>query len=226
MPATRIRRRPKASTTALPGRLKPRKSPKQSRSRGLVDAVLEAASRILVSRGFEGLTMQEVATVAGVSPGSLYQYFPDKVSLVTQIIEAQSMRELQFQLEHMARLAPQDLDSVVAALVRSTLAFQKSEGALMRATLSAMPMVGHHPLLVERVRQAGDGLRALLEAHRERWPDADLDVVTHVLVNSIHSLTHDGILPRPATLDDDKLGGEIIRLVCSYLKALSSGRRP
>jgi len=220
MPATRIRRRPKPSATGLPGRLKPRKSPKQSRSRELVDAIVEAASRILVSRGFDGLTMQEVATVAGVSPGSLYQYFPDKVSLVTQIIEAQSQRELKFQLEHMATLELSNLESVVAALVRSTLAFQRSEGPLMRATLSAMPLVGHHPLLVERVRQASKGLRGLLEAHRDRWPKTDLELVTHVLVNAIHSLTHDGIFPRPPTLDDEKLATEIIRLVCSYLAAL------
>ncbi len=220
MPATRIRRRPKPSATGLPGRLKPRKSPKQSRSRELVDAIVEAASRILVSRGFDGLTMQEVATVAGVSPGSLYQYFPDKVSLVTQIIEAQSQRELKFQLEHMATLELSNLESVVAALVRSTLAFQRSEGPLMRATLSAMPLVGHHPLLVERVRQASEGLRGLLEAHRDRWPKTDLELVTHVLVNAIHSLTHDGIFPRPPTLDDEKLATEIIRLVCSYLAAL------
>ncbi len=219
MPATRVRARSKPSGKALPGRLKPRKSPQQSRSKDLVAAILDAASRVLTAKGFDGLTMQEVAKVAGVSPGSLYQYFPDKVSLVTQIIEAVSQRELAYQVEAIGKLAPQDLESMIAAIIRSTLAFQRQEGPLMRAAMTAMPLVGHHPLLVDRVRQASEGLRMLLHANAERWPGVNADLVTHVVVNSVLSLTHDGILPRPDWVTDDQLADEIIRLACGYLRA-------
>lgn len=219
MPATRVRGRSKPPQKALPGRLKPRKSPQQSRSKELVAAILDAASRVLISRGFDGLTMQEVAKVAGVSPGSLYQYFPDKVSLVTQIIEAVSERELQYQIEAIARLEPQDLESMIAAMIRSTVAFRRQEGPLMNAAIAAMPLVGHHPLLVERVRQASEGLRMVLHANAERWPGVNVDLITHVVVNATLSLTHDGILPRPDWMTDEQLADEAIRLVHGYLKA-------
>jgi AcrR family transcriptional regulator len=219
MPATRVRGRKKPSEKVLPGRLKPRKSPQQSRSKELVAAILDAASRVLVSQGFDGLTMQAVAKVAGVSPGSLYQYFPDKVSLVTQIIEAVSQREVEYQVAAIARLEPQDLESMIAAMIRSTVAFRRQEGPLMNAAIAAMPLVGHHPLLVERVRQASEGLHLLLQANAARWPGVNVELITHVVVNATLSLTHDGILPRPDWMTDEQLADEAIRLVNGYLKA-------
>jgi len=212
---TRIRATP---SSPLPSRLKPRKSPGQARSRALVEAVVEAGSRILANRGWAGLTMQQVATKAGVSPGSLYQYFPDKESLVAEIVERQSKRELAFQLERFAHApASMTVADELDAMVHAVLAFQKQEGPLMRQTLRAMPHLGRYHLLSERTCQASRAVRLLLERHRASLAVTDLDVATHVLANAIHSLTHDGVLPRPDTLDDEVLAKEINRLVCGYL---------
>lgn len=62
-----------------------RKEPRQARSRATVDAIVEAGARILSEQGWTGFTTNRVAEAAGVSVGSLYQYFPDKVSLVGAI---------------------------------------------------------------------------------------------------------------------------------------------
>lgn len=71
--------------------LKPRKVPQQARSRALVEAILEAAIRILEEDGAARFTTKRVADRAGVSVGSLYQYFPNKLAL---------LRELQAREEH------------------------------------------------------------------------------------------------------------------------------
>ncbi|WP_263356306.1 TetR/AcrR family transcriptional regulator [Acidicapsa ligni] len=71
-------------------RLDPRKTPAQSRSAATVTAVLEAAARILERKGFAGYTTNAVAEVAGVSIGSLYQYFPNKDALTVALIERES----------------------------------------------------------------------------------------------------------------------------------------
>src|SRR6185369_17163863 len=68
-------------------RTTPRKRPRQDRSRATVDSILEATARVLVKRGFDGLTTNLVAETAGVSVGSLYQYFPNKEALVSALIE-------------------------------------------------------------------------------------------------------------------------------------------
>ncbi|MDH0340520.1 TetR/AcrR family transcriptional regulator [Chromobacterium haemolyticum] len=62
-----------------------RKQPGQARSRHVVAAILEAAARILERDGYAGLTTNKAAELAGVSIGSLYQYFPNKQALVAAL---------------------------------------------------------------------------------------------------------------------------------------------
>jgi len=84
MCATRI------PTKVKPGRRKrldPRKPPTQSRAAETVNAVIEAAARILERNGFEGYTTNAIAERAGVSIGSLYQYFPGKEAVTVALIE-------------------------------------------------------------------------------------------------------------------------------------------
>src|ERR1700679_2597817 len=69
--------------------ISPRKSPKQSRSRTLVDSAVEAAARILSKLGYDGASTNRVAEAAGISIGSLYQYFPNKDSLMGAVIDQQ-----------------------------------------------------------------------------------------------------------------------------------------
>ncbi|NUR10624.1 MAG: helix-turn-helix transcriptional regulator, partial [Bradyrhizobium sp.] len=66
---------------------KPRKSALQARSRATVDALVEATARILVRDGFEKASTNRIADMAGVSVGSLYQYFPSKEALVAAVID-------------------------------------------------------------------------------------------------------------------------------------------
>jgi AcrR family transcriptional regulator len=67
--------------------LKPRKSPVQRRSTDTVAVILEAAARVLERNGFEGFNTNAIAERAGVSIGSLYQYFPNKDALLSGLIE-------------------------------------------------------------------------------------------------------------------------------------------
>jgi AcrR family transcriptional regulator len=211
------RRRVPAKT--LPKRLQPRKRPSQSRSRALVDAIVEAGSSLLADKGWEALSLQQVATKAGVSPGSLYQYFPDKAALVAEITERQSQRELAFHLVRFSTMTPQTtLEESLRLMIRAILDFQRQEGALMRQTLAALQHLGRYEQLAARAREAVQVFRAVLEQHRHRLREGeDLELAVHVLANATHSLTHDGVLPRPDSLDDDTLAHAIERLMLGYL---------
>lgn len=83
-----------------------RKQPQQARSQGTVQAIITAATQVLGRRGWAGFTTNEVATVAGVSIGSLYQYFPDKLAL----IEALRMQHFDRVLDVFSRLDPLERD--------------------------------------------------------------------------------------------------------------------
>lgn len=75
-------------------RLKPRKLPVQARSAHTVEAVLEAAARILETHGLAACTTNAIAERAGVSVGSLYQYFPNRDALTVALIERETAQLL------------------------------------------------------------------------------------------------------------------------------------
>ena len=75
---------------------RPRRAPRQARSQITVTAILDAALRVLTSQGYEKCTTNVVAEVAGVSIGSLYEYFPNKQALVAAVAEREFQRFLTF----------------------------------------------------------------------------------------------------------------------------------
>ena len=76
--------------------ISPRKAPRQARSQATVKAILDAAARVLVERGYAATTTNLVAERAGVSVGSLYQYFPNKDALIAALHDrhAREMNEV------------------------------------------------------------------------------------------------------------------------------------
>lgn len=73
-------------TRSQPSRLKPRKQPSQARSKVTVEAIFEASIQVLLHSGARGLTTGRVAERAGVSIGTLYQYFPGKEALLYALV--------------------------------------------------------------------------------------------------------------------------------------------
>ena len=218
---------PRASAgPSLPPRLAPRRRPRQARSEALVEAILTAAGALLGAHGWDGLSLTEVAKQAGVSPGSLYQYFPDKASLVAELIERLSAREVAFHLETLAGLEDGlAFDAWMEVLVRGAIAFQRREGPFMREALRALVHIGRHDLLSLRVRGVADAMEARLAGRHGVSDEAERRLAVHVLVNAVHSVSHDGVLPRPAWLDDEQLVSAAMRLVRGYLLAAGPGSR-
>jgi AcrR family transcriptional regulator len=204
----------------LPKHLQPRKLPKQGRSRALVDAIVEATARVLLDKGYEGTSVAEVAEVAGVGIGSLYQYFPNKEALVVALIERQADAEAKFLEERFAALAPTGLESLIAEAVRAVLAFRALHPQLQPLLVEVIPIVGRYYDLRQRGVRTTERLRLLLSAF---YVPADgrpsLDELVFVVANATHALTHEGLLPRPASLDDERLANEIARLLVGYLEA-------
>lgn len=80
------------SEPSIPKQFRPRKAPSQSRSEETVAAIVEAAAQVLEAEGFEGFNTNAVARRAGVSIGSIYQYFPGKDALTVALIQRETKR--------------------------------------------------------------------------------------------------------------------------------------
>lgn len=109
--------------------LSPRKAPRQRRSVATVDAIVEAAARVLERDGFDGYTTNAVAALAGVSIGSLYQYFPNRDALTAALVERESAHLLD-DVDRAAALSC--CDDVLRALVRGAVVHQMRRPALAR----------------------------------------------------------------------------------------------
>ncbi len=104
-----------------------RKRPRQQRSREMVDRILDAAAHLFEERGYQKTTTNHVAQEAGASIGSLYQYFPNKDSLLAGIAErhlAESMEEFS-QVAGQVREAAPDIETVCRTLVTAAAALNR-----------------------------------------------------------------------------------------------------
>ncbi|WP_415914237.1 TetR/AcrR family transcriptional regulator [Paraburkholderia sp. J67] len=112
-----------------PAPLDVRKQPLQRRSAATVEAILEAAARILEHNGFSGYTTNAIAERAGVSVGSLYQYFPNRDALTAALIERESA-PLLAALEEAGTQA--SCEAVLLGLIRASVAHQMQRPVLAR----------------------------------------------------------------------------------------------
>lgn len=107
--------------------LKPRKSPEQSRSAETVRTILEGAARVLEAHGLDGYTTNAVAARAGVSIGSVYQYFPCKEALTAALVARET--GLLIEAVRIAPAAP-TLEDGLSRIVRAGVAHQMARPRL------------------------------------------------------------------------------------------------
>jgi AcrR family transcriptional regulator len=115
--------------TTAAAALKPRKMPRQKRSADTVAIIVEAAARVLERNGFEGFNTNAVAEKAGISIGSLYQYFPSKNSLLSAIIEREAAPLLSAG-DELAKI--QQFDEALRAYIRASVRHQMRRPILAR----------------------------------------------------------------------------------------------
>jgi AcrR family transcriptional regulator len=107
---------------SAPGSLKPRKQPVQARSEATVLAIFEASIQVLLSAGYRKPTTTRIAERAGVSVGTLYQYFPNRQSLIRAVLE-RYLAEMSASVEADCRpLKGRSLDDTAVGLIDAFIA--------------------------------------------------------------------------------------------------------
>jgi AcrR family transcriptional regulator len=205
--------------------LRARKQPSQARSQALVASLLEATARILVHDGWDGLTTNRVAREAGVSVGSLYQYFPDKEALVSALVEASADALTQRLVALGPRLADAPVEQVVAAIVETTLAVTREEASIHRSVLLQLPRIGALEFF-ERLNQRVADVLAEWIAHRRRELDVeDPSLAAFVIVTALDAVADHALLLRPELLESARLARQLERLVAGSLGLAPRRRR-
>ena len=198
-------------------RTTPRKRPRQARSKATVDTILEATARVLVKQGFDGLSTNAVASAAGVSIGSLYQYFPNKEALVAALIE-RHMEEMNTAiLAELTRVAKLPLAEAARCVVELTIRAHAIDPDLHRVLTEQVPRVGKLARLREVDEICHRMVAGLLAARRDEIAIRDPDLAAFILVSTIESVVHRAALLYPQRLRDPRLVDETTLLVTRYL---------
>ena len=206
----------------------PRKKASQERSRATVDALLAATARVLVRDGYDHASTNKIALAAGVSIGSLYQYFPSKEALVAAVIERHIGEMMDVVRTSLARVAQMPLRVAARELVRVMIEAHRIEPKLHRVLVEQIPRIGSMEQIERVDEEATTLVRAYLEAHRDEVGAADLDMASILAVSCVEAMTHAAVLRRPELLSDPRFVDEVAALVVRYLEgdAATSRARP
>lgn len=198
---------------------RPRKTASQERSRMTVRALVEAAARILVREGYDKASTNRIAEVAGVSIGSLYQYFPSKEAVIAALIERHNAEIMEAVQKELAVAFEEPVVRAISRLVRIAIKAHRVDPRLHRVLSEQIPRVGPLEKIEGFNRNYFVMFRAFLERHRKAIRVRDLDLASFVCVTAIEALAHNAVLHQKIAADDtvDALVRDTERLIAGYL---------
>jgi AcrR family transcriptional regulator len=193
-----------------------RKRPRQERSAEMVDAILVAATRLFVELGYDSATTNRIAAAAGVSVGSLYQYFSSKSAIAVEILRRYRKSRLELVSSGLSRVGGAPLEGIVRALMEALIHAERLDPSLYR-------------VLIERVarseaRQELKGYEERLEAIvadalRAAVPPGHMphvELSAFVIVRAVLGVVLAAIADKPQH-DTPELVEELTQLVVRYI---------
>lgn len=195
----------------------PRKKPRQERSRATVEAILEAAAHILVAHGFEATTTRQVAERAGVSIGSLYQYFPSKEALITALVERQVQRVLEVCTEALQALGPRPPREVVRDVALGLMKAYAVNPRLHQVLISEGLRLGMLERLQVFENRIETVVRGFLLHSLSTLRPRRVELATFVITRAIRGIIWSAAIERPELFEDPELADELGELMLGYL---------
>jgi len=198
-------------------RTAPRKKPRQERSQVTVSAILDATARVLCSTGYDRASTNRVAMAAGVSVGSLYQYFPSKEALVAALVERHSEEMMSLVKRKLDEVATAPLAAGIEAMIDAMFAAHEVDPKLHKVIIEQVPRVGRLEKLVDIDREIETLLAAYLTTRVGEIRRQDVATVAFVLMNVVESVTHASVLAELPTARSRSVARELTDLIRRYL---------
>lgn len=199
--------------------VKMRKKPRQARAAATLDAIVEAAAQLLRKEGEEAVTTARVAERAGVSIGSIYQYFPNRDAILVALIRREREAIGAEVARKIAEIEPQSGEEIVRAIIATLVAAfrprrKRRKLVAMMAALSA-DRDDSGVVLRDRI---GD----LIVAVSRRYPDMTSRPLTptaaYVLTRAVLGAIRSAVVENAKILDDPEFEDELCRLASGYLR--------
>lgn len=198
----------------------PRKKPVQRRSKEMYDAILEAAAHILSAKGYAATTTNHIAELAGISIGSLYQYFPNKEAIAVELLQRHIASGLDYMkplIAHSMKSWSSDPAKMVKAFIEAACDHHTDNLNLHKVLEEEVP----HP---EHIREALRYNEYLFAEFIARWIKqqrteevSNLTVVAQMVFFMVKAMTHWYILNRQTEIEREVFVDELTTIVVRYL---------
>lgn len=200
----------------MPQQFQPRKQPSQARSRTTVNAILEAAARILTAADSRPFSTNTIADMAGVSIGTLYQYFPSKEAILAELGRRHAGEMNRAVITALSIASDDSLEGIVTSLIKAFIDAHATQPALHLA------LIGYRADRPGDAAQLGeidamDMVRRVLAEHmRDTDPDL-LETTAFVAATLVHETIHAAVRERPDLLHSDAFAAMLGRAVMTCL---------
>jgi AcrR family transcriptional regulator len=203
----------------------PRKFPRQERSKIAVEAILEATTRILTEEGYDKANTNRIAERAGVSIGSLYQYFPNKESLITALMVKHSNEMIVLVESKLTDFYDSTLEIGISEIVKAVIAAHAIDPRLHQVLNEEIPESERS----QQMHKAEERIVKLLQAYLSRWRNSpnerlsecvcpeNIDMTVFILSRTVESLCHSAVIERPEFVRDSRFAREVADLLLLYL---------
>ncbi len=203
-------------------RYAPRKQARQSRARETIEGILQASAQIVARHGLEGLTTNHIAERAGVSIGSLYQYFPGKDAVFHSLIEREFNRSVDVLVGEIEGIsaATCSLEEAIARVVRRVFEVNRSKAPFLRQLLLAAVSIRHLQFTLGNDARVLAALRAKLREYGDAVDHDALPAATFLALYALKGVQI-GVLFGHEPHDGARLEALLVRT----LHALVAGAR-
>ena len=199
--------------------LQPRKRPVQRRSRLTVDQILEAAAHVFADRGYAGTTTNHIARRAGVSIGSLYQYFPNKDTILVAL-HARHMESASETLQGMLKEAlgqEKAPEHLLRRFVRQIIEMHASEPRLHHVLLYEGPRTAE---LSEKLHAIEDSMASAVEemlAERGGISRTHAKHAAYLVVHVVENMAHEYVIHPPPDMPIEVFVEELVTMLSGYI---------
>lgn len=185
-----------------------------------VEALLDATARVLVREGYDRASTNRIAAIAGVSIGSLYQYFPNKEALVAALVARHNREMIQLLRDALKEVASHDVATALRALIAAMVDAHRVAPALHRIFAEQVPRMGQLAEIQALERETFAVIRTYFEERRAEIAVADIDTATFICVTAVEALTHEFVIRQPdaSRRDRDRFIDEVARMIVGYLR--------
>jgi AcrR family transcriptional regulator len=193
-----------------------RREPRQERSRAMVERIIAAARTVLLEQGYEQASTNRIAAAAGISPGSFYQYFPDKHAVLDIVIERSAERmRARITDAFMATLDATSLQETVRRNVVALLDAFEENAALLRVLQEQLPRAPD-ARRTEFTHRIDELVAAFLLLRQRGEPREQLEAAAWVLVRAVENVTVSYVLDSPPVRRETVIE-EVTAMLTGYL---------